>query len=239
MARFRFTIAGLLGLVLFSAVGVAALRASDDLWDAGLFTLTLGLLALAVLLAVHRRGRRRAFWMGFALVGGLYLGASLVPPIESRLLSTKGLAYLDAKLPRDTPEGLAFFDYDGDGNLDLYVANTSNADTIILNAGDGTFRNRTSAAGQNSVNGPVEVWRGLKWLSPARSRGSTENFVRIGHSLLALIAAYLGGLVSRRLKSSGEWRVARGVGPLDSPLATRHSPLPHRPEATPSQPARS
>ena len=29
------------------------------------------------------------------------------------------------------------------------------------------------------------------------SSGTTENFMRIGHSLLALIAAFLGGLLSR------------------------------------------
>jgi hypothetical protein len=36
--------------------------------------------------------------------------------------------------------------------------------------------------------------------------GTTVNFVRIGHSLLALLAGWFGGLLSRRL-----WRGARAT----------------------------
>src|SRR5262249_2668962 len=98
MSRFRFGIANLLGLVLFLAVACAALRAASDLWESLLFSLALGLLVASVLGAVHRTGGRRAFWLGFALFGGAYLLASLIPPVESRLLTTKGLAYLDASV---------------------------------------------------------------------------------------------------------------------------------------------
>ena len=59
MRRFRYSIASLLGLVLFAAVAVAALRQADDLWDSGMFTLSVGLLLTSVLLAIHRTGRRR------------------------------------------------------------------------------------------------------------------------------------------------------------------------------------
>ena len=79
MRRIRFTIASLLGVVLFVAVAFAALRAATDAWDSGVFGLTLGLLLTSVLLAVHRAGGRRAYWLGFALFGGTYLGASLIP----------------------------------------------------------------------------------------------------------------------------------------------------------------
>ncbi|MGO9467162.1 MAG: hypothetical protein ACLQIB_21545 [Isosphaeraceae bacterium] len=41
MRRIRFTIASLLIVVLFLATGFAGLRESNDLWDSGLFTLTL------------------------------------------------------------------------------------------------------------------------------------------------------------------------------------------------------
>ena len=42
MRRFRFSIASLLVVVLYVAVGFAALRESNDLWESGVFTLTLG-----------------------------------------------------------------------------------------------------------------------------------------------------------------------------------------------------
>ena len=99
MRRIRFNIASLLVVVLFVAVGFAALRESNDLWDSGLFTLTLGVLLISILLAIHRTESRRAFWIGFALFGWIYLGLSLVPSIESRLMTTKALAYLDSKVP--------------------------------------------------------------------------------------------------------------------------------------------
>src|SRR5207248_4578990 len=96
----RFTIAGLLVVILFVAVAIAALRAATAAWDSGVFGVTLAILLAAVLLAVHRAGRQRAYWLGFALFGWTYLVASLIPPIEARLPSTKGLAYLDSKVPR-------------------------------------------------------------------------------------------------------------------------------------------
>ena len=80
-------------------VGFAALRESNEIWDSGLFTLTLGVLLISILLAIHRTESRRAFWLGFALFGWSYLGLSLVPSIESRLMTTKALAYLDSKVP--------------------------------------------------------------------------------------------------------------------------------------------
>ena len=98
MRRFRFTIASLLVVVLFVAVGFAALRESNDLWESGVFTLTLAALLISILLAVHRTESRRAFWIGFALFGWIYLGLSLVPSIESRLITTKAFAYLDSKV---------------------------------------------------------------------------------------------------------------------------------------------
>src|SRR5262245_698361 len=98
MGKPRFSIASLLGLVLFVAIGFAGLRAASDVWDSGVFGATLLALLIAVLLVVHRTGEGRAFWVGVALFGWAYLVACLVPPIESRLPTTRGLAYLDSKV---------------------------------------------------------------------------------------------------------------------------------------------
>jgi hypothetical protein len=77
----RYTIRSLLGVVLFVAIAVAALRASTDGWDSWLLGLTLLSLQTAVLLAVHRTDRKRAYWLGFGSFGWVYLVASLIPPI--------------------------------------------------------------------------------------------------------------------------------------------------------------
>jgi hypothetical protein len=79
-------------------VGCAALRQSSDLWESGLFTSTLGILLISILLAVHRHESKRAFGLGFAVCGWIYLGHSLVPSIESRLITTMALHYLDSNM---------------------------------------------------------------------------------------------------------------------------------------------
>ena len=87
MRRFRFRLGTLLILILVLGVGFAALRESNDTWDSGVFTLALTALLVSILLAIHRTGKRRAFWLGFALIGavvGEFIGA------------TQGLGYLVA-----------------------------------------------------------------------------------------------------------------------------------------------
>jgi len=88
-------------------IATVSLCESDETWDSSIFSLTLGMLSVSILLAIHRTEKRRAFWLGFALFGWTYLGLSLVPSIESRLLTTKVLGFFDSKVPRSIPAGLA------------------------------------------------------------------------------------------------------------------------------------
>jgi hypothetical protein len=159
MRRFRFHLGTLVILVLLLGVGFAALRESNAIWDSSIFSITLGVLLISILLAIHRTEKGRAFWIGFALFGWIYLGLSLVSSIESRLITTKALAYLDSKVP----------------------------DRAIV------------------IGGRV-------WDSWSSQLAQHENFVRIGHSLLSLIAGILGGLLSRRLYAR-KWQSARS-GPI-------------------------
>lgn len=65
------------------AVAIAALRAGDWPWARVLFTLTLGMLLLALLAACYRAGSSRAFWAGFALFGWTYFAISNLPALQS------------------------------------------------------------------------------------------------------------------------------------------------------------
>jgi hypothetical protein len=198
MRRFRFHIGTLIILVLVLGVSFAALRESNEVWDSGVFTLVLVILLTTVLLAIHRTEERRAFWLGFALFGAAYLGLTLVPPIETRLITTRALAHIASKMPRSMPAGFDF-DYDNDGDIDLYVANQAQPNVHYLDRGNGTF---------------VDVTSG----KPLRgSTGTVENFVRIGHSLLALIAAIVGGRFSGRLYARNR---QPAQGPADPPEST-------------------
>ncbi len=185
MKRIRFSIASLLVLVLLVAVGFAALRESNDLWESGVFTLTLAALVISILLALHRTESRRAFWIGFALFGWIYLGLTLVPSIESRL-RTKAIAYIDSEVPGRSQ---SFFTmrFSGPGSTSANtkvqaVAFTSNGNQLA-----------TSSQGQ------VRIWDVATGRLLRGWGGTTENFIRIGHSLFALLAGWFGGLLSRRL----------------------------------------
>src|SRR5579864_5045870 len=186
MTGFRFSIATLLGVVCFAAVEVASMRAASDLWDSILFSATLALLLISTLLAVHRPDRRRAFWVGFALFGSAYLVASLVTPVESRLLTTRALASLAALRQNAPPgSGLGYLEYDDDGDLDLFVSNF----------GDGKFRRaKALAATPQSATLRQFLALGLVRASPG---GTSENFVRIGHTILALMMGFVGAHLSR------------------------------------------
>jgi hypothetical protein len=170
MRRIRFNIANLIVVILVLGVGFAALRESTDLWESGIFTLTLGVLLISILLAVHRTEKSRAFWIGFAVFGWIYLVLALMPSTESRLITTSALAYLDSKVPGrpldilpTLPELIRF------ANLNLLDINRPDI---------------------------VTLW---KVRSVGGWSGTTENFMRIGHSLLALLAGWVGGQLSRRL----------------------------------------
>jgi hypothetical protein len=189
MNRIRFNIGSLVIFILVLGVGFAALRESSDLWESGVFTLTIGVLLISILLGAHRTESRRAFWLGFALFGWVSLSLSLVPSIESRLITTKALAYLDSKVPG---RYLEMSIIEVSGSISAPPNNQVQNVAII---------EKVRKAG-SSIPGQVKVWH-----MPARTvfggwSGTTENFIRIGHTLFALLAAWLGGQLSRRLNRS-------------------------------------
>jgi hypothetical protein len=185
MRGFRFNIAGLIVFILICGIAFAALKESSDLWEHGVFSLTLLALVTSLLLAIHRTGTHRAFWVGFALFGGAYLGLSVIPPIESRLVSSQGLAYLHSKLPGQPAQTFSFVITTNGGG-----APSSRAQTVTLTGG----QNQLNAGGARLVRN----WTLASNLLNAWG-SSTENFVKIGHSLLAIVLAWFGAILSRRL----------------------------------------
>jgi hypothetical protein len=190
MRRPRFTIATLLALVVVMAVSFAALREATDLWDGGVFTAALAALLVSVLLAVHRTDNQRAFWLGFALFGSAYLIGSLSPPVESRLPTTKDLALLDSKLSDRVVAGTWALSTAGGSPTTGYAM-----PTLALSA-DGKWL-------VDGMGGLVQVMNPVTGAPVAGPYGTTANFVRIGHSLLALVIGFVGGCLSRRLYASG------------------------------------
>jgi hypothetical protein len=208
MQRLRFHI-GTLGIVIVAiGIGMAALRESNDLWDSCVFSFTIAALLAAVVLAIHRTGKKRAFWLGFALFGAAYLGLSLVPSIEARLITTRLLAYVDSKISRSNSFGIVYADFDNDGAVDLYVANGSHPKPLAQNNNGGWIADVTPGAlpatkGYRSGSYDYLIFSNASPSWP----GTTANFVHIGHSVFAMLAALIGGLWSRRLRDAAESRV--------------------------------
>jgi hypothetical protein len=69
----RFTITGLMTVVLVTSLSLAAMRYASAMWAGGLYLVTHGILVLAVVGAVCRGPSERAWWLGFALFGLVYL----------------------------------------------------------------------------------------------------------------------------------------------------------------------
>jgi hypothetical protein len=91
MRSFRFSIAGLMGLVVLAAIGSAGLANPMGPWTGILGLCTRALLCLAVVGAICRAGAERVWWLGFASFGWIYLGLPTSGFYPSQRLPTVAL----------------------------------------------------------------------------------------------------------------------------------------------------
>jgi hypothetical protein len=186
--RPRFSIAALMGFVFVFGVGLAACRYPNKLWASLFYSITIGAMVIGSLGAVFHRGLPQKFWMGYAMCGWLYLLMNFGPWFESEvspyLFTT---AILDLIYPRvAAPEQTAMLE--------------KNAQIIGL------------AGGFGGPIAPVDAWEQWTKIDSAADRWVIANsfafdrskpFQLIGHSLLALLFAYIGGLIARRFARLG------------------------------------
>ena len=98
MRAVRFSIAGLMGVVLIAAIGLAALRSQSPAWAGMLLLTTLAAFCVALVGAFCRRGAARGGWIGFAVFGWGYMSAAFWPSDRWPTLPTESL--LEAIAPR-------------------------------------------------------------------------------------------------------------------------------------------
>lgn len=193
MSRPRFSIAGLMGLVLVVAVGVAALRSGSEDWAGIVLTLTLGILGVALLGMIFRQGSRRAFWSGFALFGWGYLTLTMAPwfngEVGPRLATTRGLDLLFTRLH---PGAVGTFTV-----LTVNGQTSANGQTQFFLPWQNALTSTATTNG--TTTGTTWTTAGLTptsfWMTAAQP--SPEPFRRIGHALFALLAAWIGGRIAR------------------------------------------
>ena len=103
MRRFRFHIGTLIILVLVLGVGFAALRESNEIWDGGIFSMTLVILLTSVLLASLLVLSDAAKVMPLVIVAVVvaYVGvAHIGPRLAARMPGDK---HAGSGAPADTP----------------------------------------------------------------------------------------------------------------------------------------
>lgn len=196
--RLRFSLRQLLGFVAFVAVGCGGLMRPSVGLASLIFTATLVVLLVAILGAVGRKGTARVFWIGFAIAGSGYLWMAHWADEESYtvstnwrlqttgpLLTTKLLALARDALhppPQGYPPVTGFFA----SPLEPRAA------TVF-----GQMGGIGGMGGRRGVGRPTQ--------DPAAAYEAKMNaFMRIGHSLWALVFAYLGGQLARYFRTTAE-----------------------------------
>ena len=95
--------------VTFFAVSCVAFYNASAFWVSATLSAAIVLLVFAILAVVASRNTSRIFWLGFAIVGCLYLVSSVGPwfetNIEPKLLTTSALEYVYPMIKREVPVG--------------------------------------------------------------------------------------------------------------------------------------
>ncbi len=172
--RWQFSLRTLLVVVVFIAVGCGALVAASETWLTIVYSATFAVLFIAVLGGLFRRGRTRAFWAGFAVIGWLYL--VLVYGLweengRPRLATTQTLVFVWNTVIYKAPGSVSI----------TGEVQTQSSPLIILQLQE---MEKQSFYAQRGIS-PTTV---LALPSPL--------FLDIGQYLWTLILAYLGGLLA-------------------------------------------
>ncbi len=194
MKRQQLSLAASMAAVGYLAVSFAALKSPTTLWVSTIFSLAIALLAVAILGVIYRR----AFWIGFAVVGGGYMALVLGPWIDervgSRLVSTSLTLRLLKTLeyrPEQLNERVWWWnDEEFDTGHVSAIDNRPQPTTYEIHKSDGSTR-------------PVHVSRFCP-IDPA-------SYQILGHSIVCPVLACFGGIVANhfaRAKAGPRHRVA-------------------------------
>jgi hypothetical protein len=195
------SVAELMIFVLLSAIGAAALSSGSESWSSAVHTLSLAALGFAIVGAMLRRGRARAFWLGFALFGCGY--SYFAYDFEDGARAPYALRQFrtaDSATPRPRLASSLLLDllYD---HVSKPVLPAVGSDIQVQWGGPHTFY---PAAVTKLDAGRVQIlWKGYaagqeEWVATSRIQGLPAfHFHATGHSLLTLAVAMIGGIATR------------------------------------------
>lgn len=202
----RLTIAGLMGIVVVVAAGLAALRYPDRLWASAAFSLAIASVVIAILVATATHGAIRAASRGFAIAAGIYLTLTLGPGFETHighdLITTPLNDFAYEKMNTAQRKRIWIVKWDNatgmrsDNFRDFWLT-----DRALTNGEAPRPMGLSTATGDE------------KTILSSHAR----VFFRIGHSLLGLLAGLAGGLLclslSRRSDDRNRPQLTTAVSP--------------------------
>ena len=197
----RFSIRGLMGLVLGMAVAFAALRNADDYWAGGLLLATTLLIGVATLGAVYHSGRRRAGRLGFAVFSGGYFALAFLGLSDqnlAKLPTTWLLIYVHQRVaPPQT------FTLTVTGTTPVQMGQGT---ILMSNVTAGPLANTvtTTTTSQFAVASGVSDDTSTRWRSLLPGAANYPAFSVVGHCLFALLAGLVGMLIARRFEARQE-----------------------------------
>jgi hypothetical protein len=166
----RFSLRMLLVLFTVVAVSVAGLLYANPAWAAFFYTTAFGFVLTGVVGAVVRHGPARGYWIGFAIFGGGYFALAL---IHENFLLRYAVDRPMGQEPRLATSQLFLW-------AERYIHRNASGDR---STGFGPGRPATFSMG------------GVSYV-PA---SPTDYFVEVGHSILTLVLAVIGGWVGKTL----------------------------------------
>jgi hypothetical protein len=169
----RFSIAGLMGVVVVAAISLAALRTASELWAGMVLCLTCGVLALAVVGVFCGAPAERAWWLGFSLFGWGYLTLAFWSWNHGGSPRLPTLIWLEALTTKVglTPKEMGAVS--GMGGIGGGMR------SIALFVARGPALTFGGFGGNRSIGG-----------------GTGESYAQIGHCLWALLFATVGGMLA-------------------------------------------
>jgi hypothetical protein len=194
----RFTILGLMGLVLGLAVAIAALRNADDYWAGSLMLATALLIGVATLGAVYHSGRRRAGRLGFAVFAGGYFALAFLGLSDQNLAKLPTTWLLVYVHQRVAPPLTFAVTLTGTGTGQM-----GQGTVLLSNVTPGPLANTvtTTTTSQFAVTSGASGGTSARWKAMLPGAANYEAFSVVGHCLFTMLAGLLGMVIARRYQA--------------------------------------
>jgi hypothetical protein len=189
----RFSLKQLLLAMAYVALGCVALRSANTTWVGAMVGLTWIALAASLLLAMYRDGQDRAFWVGFAVAGWLYLllpvfGWSFMSNLQGNTVITTRISHwaYDWLYAQPLPAPASGFGPPMSG----YGGSMGSADGSMMGGPGGGMPGMGGMSGMG-MGGMPGGPGGPPF--PTFSGPSREDFTNVSHALWTLLLAFCGG----------------------------------------------